>query len=92
MTIYLDSRYVDGTLFKGKDARTNTYVTTVFRQWPTSYKNVIMYEVKEVDRVEDIAVRYLGNPSLWWKIMDLNPEVLDPFNIPAGTLLRIPND
>jgi len=92
MTIYLDSRYSDGTLFKGKDARNNTYVTTVYRYWPTYLKNVVMYEVKEVDRIEDIAVRYLGNPSLWWKIMDLNPEVLDPFNITPGTLLRIPND
>lgn len=92
MTIYLDSRYVDGTLFKGKDARNDTYVTTVFRQWPTSYKNVVMYEVKEIDRIEDIAVRYLGNPAFWWKIMDINPEVLDPFNLVPGTLLRIPND
>jgi len=92
MTIYLDSRYADGTLFKGKDARNNTYVTTVYRYWPTYLKNVIIYEVKEVDRIEDIAVRYLGNPALWWKIMDLNPEVLDPFNIVPGTSLRIPND
>ena len=92
MTIYLDSRYADGALFKGRDARNDTYVTTVFRAWPTNYKQVTVYEVKEVDRIEDIAVRYLGNPSLWWKIMDLNPEVLDPFDIVPGTLLRIPND
>jgi prophage DNA circulation protein len=92
MTIYLDSRYADGPLFKGKDARNNTYVTTVYRYWPTYLKNVIIYEVKEIDRIEDIAVRYLGNPALWWKIMDLNPEVLDPFNIVTGTSLRIPND
>ncbi|MEI8136659.1 MAG: baseplate wedge protein 53 [Bacteroidota bacterium] len=92
MTIYLDSRYADGALFKGRDARNDTYVTTVFRTWPTNYKQVTVYEVKEVDRIEDIAVRYLGNPSLWWKIMDLNPEVLDPFDIVPGTSLRIPND
>ena len=90
MTIYLDSRYVDGTLFKGKDARTNTYVNTVYRNWPNYGKKTFLYEVTEVDRIENISVKFLGNATFWWKIMDLNPEVLDPFNIAPGTLLRIP--
>lgn len=90
MTIYLDSRYATGTLFRAKDARTNSYVPTVFRVWPNYGKKTFFYEVTEVDRMENLAVKFLGNPAFWWKIMDLNPEVLDPFNVAPGTLLRIP--
>ena len=90
MTIYLDSRYADGLIFKAKDARIQNTVPTVYRVWPEYGSKVFYYEVTEVDRIEDIAVKYLGNPALWWKIMDLNPDVLDPFNISPGTLLRIP--
>jgi len=28
---------------------------------------------------------------MWWEIMDINPEILDPFTITPGTQLRIPN-
>ena len=92
MTIYLDSRYVDGLLFKARDARTATFQITVYRTWPSYGAKTFIYEVNEVDRIENIAARYLGNPTLWWKIMDLNPEVLDPFNIKPGTMLRIPRE
>ena len=88
--IYLDSRYADGPLFKALDARTGTHVQSVFRQWPTFSKQTYYYEVSTIDRIEGIAVQTLGNPELWWQIMDLNPEIINPFEIPAGTLLRIP--
>ena len=91
MTIYLDSRYVDGPLFKAQDARDEKYKTTVFRAWPSYGSKTFFYEVNEVDRIENIATKFLGNPSFWWKIMDFNPEIINPFDIPPGTLLRIPN-
>jgi len=28
---------------------------------------------------------------MWWEILDINPEILDPTTIPAGTQLRIPD-
>mgnify|MGYP006273391509 CR=1 FL=1 len=92
MTIYLDSRYADGPLFKAENTKTASFVPTVFRAWPEYYVGFTVYEVTEVDRIENIAVKFLGNPELWWQIMDINPEILNPFEIPPGTLLRIPND
>jgi len=38
-----------------------------------------------------LAKKFLGNSSLWWKILDINPEIINPQDISAGTQLRIPN-
>jgi len=40
---------------------------------------------------QDIAAKWLGNASLYWRIADLNPQVLYPDEIPMGTRLRIPS-
>lgn len=88
--IYLDSRYSDGTIFKAYDSRNKSYNLTVFRTFPSYSTDFFVYEWIETDRIEDIAVQFLGAPELWWQIMDINPEVIDPFNIPLGTQLRIP--
>lgn len=90
--IYLDSRYADARLYRAFDARNGKYNVTVLRQYPAYEASFSYHEWKETDRLDVLALRYLGSPSLWWKIMDLNPEVLDPFNIPFGTQLRVPND
>lgn len=90
--IFLDSRYVDGPVFKAYDSRTNTYELTVFRQFPSYLSKFYIYEWKETDRIDALAKQVLGKVDLWWQILDLNPEILDPFNIAPGTQLRIPND
>lgn len=92
MTIYLDSRYADGPLFKAKDPKNFNQVVTVFRTFPSYAVTFQVYEVTEIDRIENIAVKFLGNPELWWQIMDINPEILNPFEIPPGTMLRIPSE
>jgi hypothetical protein len=89
--IFLDSRYADGTIFKAWDARKQEYHLTVFRQWPTYVQSFFIYESVQGDRLDNLATRYLGNPELWWQILDINPEVIDPFIIEPGTQLRIPN-
>ena len=88
--IYLDSRYADGPLFKAYDSRTNTYELTVFRSFPSYRVNYFSYTW--VDRLDRVALQFLGAPTLWWQIMDINPEIIDPLNIPPGTVLRIPNE
>lgn len=90
--IFLDSRYSDSTLFKAYDARNASYQLTAFRTFPTYYVPYYVYEWIETDRIDDVARKLLGRAELWWEIMDINPEVLDPFNIAPGTLIRIPRD
>jgi hypothetical protein len=90
--IYLDSRYVDGTLVKAYDARKGSYELGVYRNWPSYSVQYFFYEWVETDRLDLVALRFLGNQSAWWQIMDINPEVIDPLTIVPGTQLRIPND
>lgn len=88
--IFLDSRYIDGPLFKAHDARDGAYKLTVFREWPTYSSKFYQYEVVETDTIGNLASKFLGHPHLWYQIMDINPEVLNPFKLTPGTILRIP--
>jgi hypothetical protein len=89
--IYLDSRYVDSIIFKAWDSRKFQYNLTCFRQFPTYSKKYFIYEWVENDRLDNLANRFLSNPGLWYKIMDINPELIDPTNIAPGTQIRIPS-
>jgi nucleoid-associated protein YgaU len=88
--IFTDSRYATGRLAKAYDSRTGESNLTVFRQFPFSTKNYSYYTWTQRDRIDVLARQLLGDPSLWWVIMDFNPEVGNAFNIPIGTVLRIP--
>ena len=89
--IYADSRYADGAIFKAYNSRTQAYSVTVTREFPTEVAKFYNYSWRERDRMDMVAASLLGSPDLWWRIMDYNPEVIDAFNIPIGTVLRIPS-
>lgn len=89
--IFLDSRYADGTVLKAFDSRTYKYQLSVFRTFPTYNTKFFWYEWVETDRVDELARQFLGKPEFWWQIMDVNPEILDPFDIAPGTQIRIPH-
>lgn len=89
--IYNDSRYATGVAYRAHDARTNTYGISVRRNFPTQKTNFYHYTWVERDRIDYIAEEFLGAADFWWVIMDFNPEIIDPFDIPVGTVIRIPN-
>lgn len=89
--IYLDSRYVDGSVFKAWHAKKQEYHLTVFRKWPSFVESFFIYEWVENDRLDNLSMKFLGNSSLWWQIMDINPEIINPETIQPGTQIRIPH-
>lgn len=89
--IYLDSRYSDGTLFKAWHAGKQEYHLTVTREWPTYVQSFFIYEWVEGDRLDNLATRFLGDATLWWQLLDINPEIINPGFISPGTQIRIPN-
>jgi nucleoid-associated protein YgaU len=89
--IYSDSRYIDGDLPVVYREYTKSHEQAVYRTWPSYVVDYSLYTVNEIDRIQGIANQFLGDPELWWRIMDVNPEILNPFQIPAGTTIRIPN-
>jgi hypothetical protein len=89
MTINPQSRYNLGTVVRMPNAG-GTYNLSVLRTIPQMTASYTLYIWKQTDRPDIVASRLLGNSSLWWAIFDINPELIYPLNIPAGTLIRIP--
>lgn len=48
------------------------------------------YIVNASDRIDTIASTFLSDPTQWFKIAQVNPEVINFFNLQPGTMLRIP--
>jgi hypothetical protein len=87
--IYVDSRYADGNVIS---IETNKGASiAVLRQFPEQSAGFYSYVWKEKDRIDMVANNLLGSPDLWWRIMDFNPEIINPFVISVGTTIRIPN-
>lgn len=88
--IFTNSRYATGIISKSLDSRKGSFEISVFRVFPTKAIEVSYYYWKENDRIDLLASSLLGSPDRWWEIMDLNPEIVDPLNIPLGTRIRVP--
>lgn len=89
--IFRDSRYASGVITKEYNPATGQFPVVVYRKFPNAISKFFIYEWTEEDRIDQVALRFLGNASLWWKIMDFNPELLNPMHIPSGSPVRIPN-
>jgi hypothetical protein len=89
MTINSKSRYTQGTLTRTPNSE-GTYNIQVTRTINRQIGAFSLYVWQQVDRPDLVAAKLLGNPQLWWAIFDVNPEIIYPLNIPAGTVVRIP--
>ena len=45
--------------------------------------------VSEVNRLDIIAFNYYGSAMLWWVVAEAS-DIINPFDVPVGTVLRIP--
>ena len=88
--IYSDSRYATGKISRSYDSRSGRFEVGVSRIWPTTTSTFYIYEWKEGDRLDSLAHRSTGRIDYWWKILDVNPEIIDGNNIAPGTKVRLP--
>ena len=85
------SRYYDGPLLQTKNKYTTDYVISVFRSFPQSdVVNYISHIWQEGDTLAGLAETYGTGAKYWWEIMDVNPEIIDPFGIEPGTVIKVP--
>lgn len=88
--ISAQSRYAQGTLVRLQDS-TGAYQLSVTRSLPPVITAAFsLYTWQAGDRPDIVASETLGDPSLWWSIVDMNPEIINPLTIPAGTTIRVP--
>jgi nucleoid-associated protein YgaU len=85
------SRYYDGPLAQPKQKYTSLPTIAVYRKFAestaTSYAT---YTWKEGDSYAALADRFFGNSKYWWKILEINPTLTDPFSITPGTRITMP--
>lgn len=84
-------RYANSSVVKIAQPDGSTRFTIV-PSTPTPYWvfDFTFYQVSSADRMDKIAFHIYGDGSMWWHIADANPEILDWWDVPAGTILRIP--
>ncbi|WP_159048631.1 hypothetical protein [Streptomyces sp. NRRL F-4489] len=51
----------------------------------------ISYRWQDGDRVDTVATEFYRDPTQWWRIAEVNPEILDWTEIAPGTAIRIPH-
>lgn len=92
MSIYIGSRYEYSLIdfFAVKPGGNEN--PTVFYDFPDiGILNYQLHTWQDGERLDSLANDYYQRPGLWWKIMNANPEIDNPFDIKPGTILRIPN-
>jgi nucleoid-associated protein YgaU len=48
------------------------------------------YTVQSGESLESIAAKIYGDPTQFWRIADLNPQIKFPLDLASGMVIRIP--
>ncbi len=87
-----DSRYhgIATAQFAQPDGTTVAYLKRRFVPPPEHFSLMQEHIVTEADRLDNLAARYLGDPSQYWRICDANGAIRpDELTETVGRLLRI---
>jgi nucleoid-associated protein YgaU len=79
--ITLSSRYKTTT---AEDGQVISIRKTVA---PTTYT---VYTVRDGDTLDLLATSMYGDPTLYWRIADMNPHIAFPDLLQVGDVLRLP--
>lgn len=90
--IFANSRYegVAQEYVEGADENDRRLVLKPPKYYGTQF-GARRHVVTEGQRLDQIAAIYYDDPLAWWAIAVANPEYMYPENLPAGTVLRIPD-
>lgn len=94
--IFIGSRYEQEDVQYLLDARSNVTRPTVMRnnsqlrlkQLSSRGRNTATWNSSF--RVDQVATELVKDPERWWEIIDLNPDILNPWNIPPATQVVVP--
>jgi hypothetical protein len=94
--IFLGSRYEQEPVNYLLDARSFTTRPTVMRtttslrrkQRTTEISGTVVWN--SAFRLDTVSNSVLQSSQNWWRVMDINPEILNPWSLRPGTRVRIP--
>jgi hypothetical protein len=92
MTISVFSRYADNTVIPIAD-RNNVSRPTIIITPPTQplTYNIAVHVWSDGDQIDYLSFSAYGDETQWWRIANVNPEILFWDSVPAGTQIRVPN-
>lgn len=64
-------------------------IATAVRK-PVDDMYVQKYTVRSGETLESIASKIYGDPTQFWRIADINPQIKFPIDLVPGTVIRIP--
>lgn len=85
--IYQGSRYTRTSLYD----RRGTLLFNQRNRISFGKKNCVIHTYSVADRLDNLAVKYYGNPQLYWVILDANPQYRCELDIKKGDRLIIPS-
>lgn len=92
MAITSDSRYGKSIVdYFRKETGGVTYPIVLYSFDNLTDISFFFHTYRTGETLHGLSQRYFRTPKLWWVISEYNPEVTDLFDIPDGTLLRIPS-
>jgi prophage DNA circulation protein len=78
------------TTSRYQQSQEESTVIGVLRTDTGRFVDYTTYTTTYGERMDQIAARLFGDPTRWWEIAEINPEVPFPAGIEAGTVLRVP--
>ena len=85
------SRYYDGPLTQVPHKYTGVYTIGVFRKFPQKTRvKYIEYTWVDGDSLGALSDQFGDGPKYWWEIMEINPDITNPFKIAPGTIIKVP--
>lgn len=88
--IFEGSRYEHSDVVTLLAADGQPHQTVLTEGQQTAPMSFSYYTVKDGDRIDLLADRFLGDAELWWLIADANPQHMFFDYLPNGMTLRIP--
>lgn len=85
------SRYEDSDIVMTQ-AADGTYTAALYYKGFLQNGGVLFKyrSVTENEFFDTIATEVYGDPELWWVVAKLNPEIVHPDDLTAGTVIRVP--
>lgn len=85
-----NSRYATDTVARVTDDNGITRSTIVRASPVAQVAEFTYYRVVDGDTIQAIANVALNDPTQWWKIADINPEIMQWYDLTPGVVIRIP--
>tara|TARA_Y100001938_G_C7829673_1_gene300714 strand:- start:201 stop:512 length:312 start_codon:yes stop_codon:yes gene_type:complete len=73
-----------------KENKNRVYVSTLYPDIEARNSDTVIMVKEGNQRMDLLAYKYYGSPTLWWIISQANNLAGDTMYVPVGTKIRIP--